>query len=281
MRALPLIFCRTLVALALPAISGCDRTADDARDAGPEPTPIRIVTTVYPLADVARRVGGKRVTVEWLRESGQGPEALDADPARRARLRSADIVVTSGAAHAWTLEGSDNAYSAQRIIRLDSLPSAQGAPGDAYLWLNPQVAKDLADALRVRLATLDPKRETFFLENARQFTMEVDGIITGSAAATAPLKGSTFASIDPGFAPLATWAGMLPMRIADAPPRAVSDDVTRRLRDALPSGTDKSARVFFAGEDTRFLGDLYQDLSEAVRKRYALLQTPEFVEEFR
>lgn len=32
--------------------------------------------------------------------------------------------------------------------------------------------------------------------------------------------------------------------------------------------------------DTRFLGDLYQDLSEAARKRYALLQTPEFVESF-
>lgn len=32
--------------------------------------------------------------------------------------------------------------------------------------------------------------------------------------------------------------------------------------------------------NTRFLGDLYQDLSESARKKYALLQTPEFVEEF-
>ena len=32
--------------------------------------------------------------------------------------------------------------------------------------------------------------------------------------------------------------------------------------------------------NTRFLGDLYQDLSEEARKRYALLQTPEFVEEW-
>lgn len=32
--------------------------------------------------------------------------------------------------------------------------------------------------------------------------------------------------------------------------------------------------------DTRFVGDLYQDLSEAARKRFALLQTPVFVEEF-
>ncbi|MBI5446421.1 MAG: BREX-2 system adenine-specific DNA-methyltransferase PglX [Deltaproteobacteria bacterium] len=38
----------------------------------------------------------------------------------------------------------------------------------------------------------------------------------------------------------------------------------------------------FADPDwsTRFLGDLYQELSEAARKKYALLQTPEFVEEF-
>jgi hypothetical protein len=31
---------------------------------------------------------------------------------------------------------------------------------------------------------------------------------------------------------------------------------------------------------TRFLGDLYQDLSDEARKRYALLQTPDFVEEW-
>ena len=39
-------------------------------------------------------------------------------------------------------------------------------------------------------------------------------------------------------------------------------------------------RYAFDGWDTRFLGDLYQDLSESARKTYALLQTPEFVEEF-
>lgn len=36
----------------------------------------------------------------------------------------------------------------------------------------------------------------------------------------------------------------------------------------------------FGHPNSRFLGDLYQDLSENVRKRYALLQTPHFVEQF-
>lgn len=46
--------------------------------------------------------------------------------------------------------------------------------------------------------------------------------------------------------------------------------------------TDEAGRplLTFPGSNTRFLGDLYQDLSEDARKRYALLQTPEFVEEF-
>jgi hypothetical protein len=45
-----------------------------------------------------------------------------------------------------------------------------------------------------------------------------------------------------------------------------------------PSASEPGFR--FGQASTRFLGDLYQDLSEDVRKRYALLQTPGFVETY-
>ncbi|MFF2974645.1 BREX-2 system adenine-specific DNA-methyltransferase PglX [Streptomyces albidoflavus] len=47
-------------------------------------------------------------------------------------------------------------------------------------------------------------------------------------------------------------------------------------------GADNEVRFDFTDPelDTRFLGDLYQDLSEHARKTYALLQTPDFVESF-
>lgn len=44
--------------------------------------------------------------------------------------------------------------------------------------------------------------------------------------------------------------------------------------------TDRLNEDGTEGWDTRFLGDLYQWMSEDARKTYALLQTPEFVEEF-
>jgi hypothetical protein len=60
-----------------------------------------------------------------------------------------------------------------------------------------------------------------------------------------------------------------------------SNDSVRALL-ALLHETDAEGRLRFRFDDgdTRFLGDLYQDLSEGVRKRFALLQTPGFVERF-
>lgn len=64
----------------------------------------------------------------------------------------------------------------------------------------------------------------------------------------------------------------------------VSADGAKRLIDffqKIDAGSGEILHDFTDPEwDTRFLGDLYQDLSESVRKRYALLQTPEFVESF-
>lgn len=62
---------------------------------------------------------------------------------------------------------------------------------------------------------------------------------------------------------------------------APSGDAARKLLEFWWQQDDDGQPLYgFAGVDTRFLGDAYQDLSEHAKKTYALLQTPEFVEEF-
>ena len=62
-----------------------------------------------------------------------------------------------------------------------------------------------------------------------------------------------------------------------------SGQAVGRLLEFWRQRTDDGALVHDFTDpdlDTRFLGDLYQDLSDHAKKTYALLQTPEFVEEF-
>jgi hypothetical protein len=62
---------------------------------------------------------------------------------------------------------------------------------------------------------------------------------------------------------------------------APSNPVAQELLALWRSTTEERAPTWtFEGTDTRFLGDLYQWLSEDARERFALLQTPDFVEEF-
>ena len=63
-----------------------------------------------------------------------------------------------------------------------------------------------------------------------------------------------------------------------------SDDACRSLIDLWRETKPDTGELIWdftdSGLDTRFLGDLYQDLSPYARKTYALLQTPAFVESF-
>lgn len=61
---------------------------------------------------------------------------------------------------------------------------------------------------------------------------------------------------------------------------APSAAATKELLGLFRTPTAEAPAFRFGQASTRFLGDLYQDLSEDVRKRFALLQTPEFVESF-
>jgi hypothetical protein len=80
----------------------------------------------------------------------------------------------------------------------------------------------------------------------------------------------------PGFAPL--WRlGPTSRALGELLDELRAEDKgtgTLRFSFGRPVGEEHD------GASTRYLGDLYQDLNEGVRKRYALLQTPEFVERF-
>src|SRR5690349_10494322 len=81
MRAIPLILGTLAIFTGTPA-----RAAE----------PLRVVATIETLADIARRVGGDRVSVESLSHGYQDPHFVEAKPNLMVTLNRADVLLRVG-----------------------------------------------------------------------------------------------------------------------------------------------------------------------------------------
>lgn len=232
-----------LIALGAGA---CDRSQQAASGPAPRAEPVRVLTTIYALGDVARQIGGDRVTVEWFIESGQPLGPLRETPERRNQFRNADLVITRGAIDPWTLSGSGNTYQDRRILRIDGLPSGRDTDPTHHAWLDPRVALELSDELVTRLSTLDPRGAATFQENARQFRAEV---IAASDAARPALDGSNgrFLALDRGFWPLARRFGLSRVELPDL---NLSDPSTYGVHALQQAAREAGAKGIFVSSET-------------------------------
>ena len=135
-----------------------------------------VLATVYPLADLAREVGGEWVAVEWLAEAGHPLPGQNPPEDVHNRARSSDVVVSSG--ELWATEGYDDPMRAGRVVRLDTLPSALAAPSPrGLMWLDPAVAREAAQELYKSFALKRPRLEPYFRKRRDDFLERFDRVI--------------------------------------------------------------------------------------------------------
>jgi ABC-type Zn uptake system ZnuABC Zn-binding protein ZnuA len=233
-----------ILVLAALASPGCD--ARPAASANAEREKVRVVTTVYALADIVRQVGGDRVNVEWWVESGQSLADLVETPDRLNQFRNADLVVTRGAPDPWTLAGVGNEYQDRRIIRTDAFPSTRDGDPTQYQWLDPQLALELADEVAARLGVLDPRHDQQFKDNASRFRLEVMTLADQARPALDASNGK-FLTLDRGFLPLARRFHMEPVALPSIKLRDPTPYGVKMLKQAA---TGADARAIFVNADT-------------------------------
>src|SRR4051812_13247490 len=79
----PMRWVPQVVLLIQLVVLGCDKPAAQAPR---PPEKIKIMATAYPLADIARQVGGDAVQCDWVAEQGQAMDAIDPTPEVIAKL---------------------------------------------------------------------------------------------------------------------------------------------------------------------------------------------------
>ena len=226
-----------VLACAVLYVSGCDRSSPQAPQ---EPSKLHVIATVYPLADIVRRVAGQTVELEWFCENGQDPRDLKLSEEQKQHARSSDLIVTSGFPDRWAGEMLDSRQQALRLMRPETSPTGRTMP-DAHgaLWLDPSIAREMADIVRERLTVFNAKQEPELRAAFDAFAREIDALDAEFRTRLAPLKGRKFLSLRPMWAPLAARYGLDEISPIDKEPRNLTVEDVRKLKDtAREEGID-------------------------------------------
>jgi zinc/manganese transport system substrate-binding protein len=178
---------------------------------------------------LAAELGGDKVSVFSATTAHQDPHQIQARPALIARLRSADLVVCTGAeleigwmpvllrqaANAKVQPGAPGYFAGAEQVELLEKPSVlDRSQGDVHPAGNPHVQTDprnlriIAASLARRMAQIDPAHAAAYAERAKALDAAFNANIARWRQAAAPLKGKNVVSYHKGWVYLMNFLEM-------------------------------------------------------------------------
>lgn len=182
---------------------------------------IKIITTLYPLYEFSKRIGGDKVEVSILVPAGVEPHDWEPGPRDIATISSARIFVYNGAGlEPWVanmLKGIDS----EKLIVVDSssgieLIKENGI--DPHIWLDPVLAEHQANLIEDALIKSDPQNESYYKANAQILRNELTVLDEEIKKELSAAKKKVFIASHTAFTYFARRYGLRQISIAGVSP---------------------------------------------------------------
>jgi zinc transport system substrate-binding protein len=132
-----------------------------------------VVAGFYPLAEVARQVGGDAVAVTDLTPADAEAHDLELTPGQVTDIEDADVVVVMGRGFQPALEDAADRAGGTAIVVLDELDDANDSD-DPHVWLDPTLMRKVVALVEDALTQADPDNAATYEANARRYATQLD-----------------------------------------------------------------------------------------------------------
>ncbi len=193
---------------------------------GASAEPLRLITSIKPLALIAQEVAGEDVRVETLLPITASPHDYPLKMSDHRRLHDADLVLWVGPElESFLAKPLANLASGHVLTAYDlpglSFPAEERGDAepetehtghhharDPHLWLNPENASVLAFALAKHLAQLAPEKSEIFIQRAQIFAQALKNLDQQLKLELAPIAGRGFAVYHEGYSHFVAHYGL-------------------------------------------------------------------------
>ena len=191
---------------------------------------LKVVTSTTDLYDIAKEVGGNKITATHIGEGYQDPHFIEAKPSFVLQLRNADVwafvgldleigwmpLLLQGARNPKLQPGQPGYVDASRVISVldmarGNVDRSQGDVhplGNPHYWLDPENGRRIAKLFQETFTTLDPKNASVYDANAKAFTQRLDAAERTWQADLAKIKGQPVVAWHTSWRYFAEYTGM-------------------------------------------------------------------------
>jgi len=223
-----------LLSLLALVLAGCTATpaTPTARDGD-----IRVVASTDVYGDIAKQIGGSRVSVySIITDPAQDPHSYQADAQVQLALSRADVVIENGGGYDdfvdTLLKGGNNARAALVTVAHVSGRDLTPTTGqfNEHLWFDYPTISKLAVTLAAKFSQLEPRRAAEFAKNLKKFTAAIAVFEADEAALKHAYAGVGVAITEP-----------VPLYLLDA--AGLDNKTPQKFSTAVENGSDVSPLV--------------------------------------
>jgi zinc transport system substrate-binding protein len=214
--------------MILSAVSVILTGCDSARAAKlPQAEKIQVYTSLFPLEDFAKKIGGHHVQVTNLVPPGIEAHDFELSPQDMVSLSEADVFIYNGAGfETWADKASQvlkrnkksivNTTEKLKLLRTEA-GDEQGR-FDPHVWLDPILAKQQALQIRDVFMKKDPENKADYEENCNRLLLQLDQLDQEYQVMVQKAKKREFITSHAAFAYLAHRYGLEQIAISGISP---------------------------------------------------------------
>lgn len=213
---------------------------------------IQAVASFYPLYFFSQEIGGNKADIINITPAGTEPHDYEPTAQDIARIEKSKLLILNGGGlEAWEEDIKKNLNYKRTIIVAVSEGLANlrvmergSAITDPHIWLDPLMAKEIADKIAQGFVEVDPANKDYYLLNANALKDKLDGLDKEFKQGLSNCKDKNIITAHSAFGYLAAAYGLDQVSIAGLSPD--EEPSPKQLADIVEfAKTNKVKYIFF------------------------------------
>lgn len=141
---------------------------------------LMVVTSLFPLYDFAKNIGGQKADVTLLLPPGGEPHSFEPKPGDILKINRSDIFIYTGRAMEPWVEDILKGVDSHKLLIIDSSKGVAltGEKEDPHIWLDFSNAIKIVDTILKDFIIKDPANKEFYEKNAEEYKAKLNMLDT-------------------------------------------------------------------------------------------------------